>query len=610
MNDRFDAQLREHLLVTADTRPADGQLEGVLQAVSGTAQRQKVVARLTWFPGRIGPVPTRPLRYALVAAALVATMAAAALLVGSGPTRSTPFEGTWISIDPGDGSTQALVVGAGMSPDVNFVDYFATGLACRDDSVKVFTADGKGTVVAGDRLEITWPSDGGCGLRLVHMDDLWFDYRPATDSLRDNNALDWQRSRESDPAPPSRGPDTPGPNATLTSDCIQFDRPDSYTGPAGGLAVTVDVGSVGQQWSGSRSRFALINEACTGGSGTGRITAAEVISVMTDACNFVDVRVSSSTEAAAAVYAAKGLQVVREERAVLGGYTGTRLDVIVSEEPNTCPDGVITVADGLGPFDPTLIFSLYLVDVESFVLAVAVPGYPVLDDDVSAQVGAILGSMQIVPVGVPTPTVSGPEPTAAGPEPTGTPTGSANCLQVSFPGTYSAKVGKYTLSLAVPAGAAAGSWHGFQDRFYLANAPCGSDAEIVFRAQLLDWVNADPCAWSFSQVEVRTAADAVAELSKLAITSSGATGQGQLADLDAPRLEFEVPAGQDPSACTEGMIALWPGMPIEPGQHLQAYVLDLEGTPVVITAKYAAQDDTPAIRVRIADILGTLGIGA
>lgn len=97
MNDRFDAQLREHLLGTADARPADGQLEGVLRAVSGTAQRRKVVARLTWFPGRVGPVPTRPLRYALVAAALVAVMAAAALIVGTNPARSTPFEGTWIS---------------------------------------------------------------------------------------------------------------------------------------------------------------------------------------------------------------------------------------------------------------------------------------------------------------------------------------------------------------------------------------------------------------------------------------------------------------------------------------------------------------------------------
>ena len=51
MNDRFSAQLRQHLLETADERPADGQLEAIDERVAVTAQRPRLVARLAWFPG-------------------------------------------------------------------------------------------------------------------------------------------------------------------------------------------------------------------------------------------------------------------------------------------------------------------------------------------------------------------------------------------------------------------------------------------------------------------------------------------------------------------------------------------------------------------------------
>ncbi|HYN70338.1 MAG TPA: hypothetical protein VEX41_09025, partial [Candidatus Eisenbacteria bacterium] len=193
MNDRFSAQLRQHLLLTANDRPADGQLAAVVQAVSGTAQRNRLAVRLTWHPGRIGPFPALALRYAFVVVALGGTGLVAALLLAGGPSRSTVFEGTWTSIDPGDGSTQYLVVAAGNSPTVKFVDQFATGVACRSDTVKVFTADGRGTVISGDRLEVQWPGGGGCGLETVDIAIGYLDYHQATDTLVDSQKLTWSR---------------------------------------------------------------------------------------------------------------------------------------------------------------------------------------------------------------------------------------------------------------------------------------------------------------------------------------------------------------------------------------------------------------------------------
>jgi hypothetical protein len=88
MHDRFEAQLRGHLLSTADTRPADGQLSAIVDAVAGTAQRHPITARLLWFPARVGPVPTRLLRYGLVLALLAATVATAVFVAGDLSTRT------------------------------------------------------------------------------------------------------------------------------------------------------------------------------------------------------------------------------------------------------------------------------------------------------------------------------------------------------------------------------------------------------------------------------------------------------------------------------------------------------------------------------------------
>ena len=117
MNDRFSSQLRQHLLETADERPAAGQLAAVIDGVATTRQRHPLIARLAWRPDRVGPLPSAAIRYGLIALALALAAMAGALLAGGGG-RSTVFEGTWITIDVPDGSGMTFVVGPGTRPEV------------------------------------------------------------------------------------------------------------------------------------------------------------------------------------------------------------------------------------------------------------------------------------------------------------------------------------------------------------------------------------------------------------------------------------------------------------------------------------------------------------
>ena len=151
MTDRFDAQLRQHLLGTADERPAEAQLTSIVEHVAVTTQRRPLVVRLPGLPVRMGPFPAA-VRFGLIAVALVLAAMVGALLASGGPRPpSTPFEGTWTTIDRLDRSTMKLYVGGGATPSVRFVDELATGGACDLDLVKRFTAEGSGEI-SGNRL--------------------------------------------------------------------------------------------------------------------------------------------------------------------------------------------------------------------------------------------------------------------------------------------------------------------------------------------------------------------------------------------------------------------------------------------------------------------------
>ncbi len=226
MNDRFSVQLRQHLLETANERPAEGQLAAVVNHVAVTPQRRPLTAGLSGLQGWIGRYPAA-VRLALIALALVLAAVAGALLAGGGaPRASTPFEGTWTTIDVPDGSTVNLYVGAGTTPSVRFEDLFATGNACKADQVKVFTADGSGEIT-GNRLVARYPNGGGCGSVLVPIAGTYV-YDPITDTLRDQDHLVWTRVRSGDGLVPTLQPEPapmfegrwiatdPGDNSTLT----------------------------------------------------------------------------------------------------------------------------------------------------------------------------------------------------------------------------------------------------------------------------------------------------------------------------------------------------------------------------------------------------------
>jgi hypothetical protein len=210
MTDRFDAQLRQHLLGTADERPAEGQIDAIVAHVSSTPQRRRLSGWLPEFPIRIGQFPA-VVRFGLIAVALVLAAVAGAILAGGSPKPpSTPFEGRWTAIDVPDGSTLNLYVGAGITPTVRFEDLHATGEVCLGDEIKVFTADGVGEIV-GERLEATFPNGGGCGVETISIAGTYV-YDPDADTLLDQDGVIWTRIPGGDgpiptlPAGPSPSP--------------------------------------------------------------------------------------------------------------------------------------------------------------------------------------------------------------------------------------------------------------------------------------------------------------------------------------------------------------------------------------------------------------------
>ena len=439
MTDRFDAQLRQHLLGTADERAAAGQLESIVDAVAVTPQRQRVVARLTWLPGRLGSDPTRSLRYALLAAALVGATAAAALLVG-GSGRSTAFEGTWTSTDFADGSTQYLVVGPGLSPAVQFIDDYATGLACRNDPVKYFTADGHG-VATSDRLVVTWPNGGGCGLLSLPMDPFTFTWNETTDRMVDGDRLTWTRVPDDAP-PPTAAPAperTPSATAAASADCVQFDAPGTYSAAAGSMTLTVVVPATETEpWLGRRDGFHMLRAACTDESGQGLMEATEASRIATDGCAGVSVAIESVADAVAAATSAKDVDLLEENAVTVDGYSGSRLDMIVRDAPNDCLDGQVPLAEGLRPFDPGLNFTLYLIDVEGRTLVLALYGQTFWDIPLRETVDAIVASMEIDPGAVVEPTASTALPTVEPrPAPTEAPTAAPDPIATESPATES-----------------------------------------------------------------------------------------------------------------------------------------------------------------------------
>jgi hypothetical protein len=232
MNDRFAVQLRQHLLDTANERPAEGHLAAIVERVAVTPQRRWLRPRLPEIPAWAGGLPVA-VRYGLLAIALVLAALAGAILAGGGTqTRSTPFEGSWTTIDVPDGSRMNLYVGAGRNPTVRFEDLHATGEGCRNDPGKVFTADGAGHINR-ETLEATYPNGGGCGLERVSIAGRYV-YNADADILVDQDGLIWARVPRGDGPLPTLPPE-PTPALIFEGTWTAID-------PSDGSGLTLVVG--------------------------------------------------------------------------------------------------------------------------------------------------------------------------------------------------------------------------------------------------------------------------------------------------------------------------------------------------------------------------------
>jgi len=479
MNDRFSAQLRQHLLETANERPAVDQVATIVGAVAATPQRRPLIARLPELRARIGPFPAA-VRYGFIALALVLAAIAGAILAGAGtPTPSTPFEGTWTatdvpdgstmklyvgagptpvvryedqfatgaacignatkifkadgagqitgnrlvvaypegggcgsvlvsvagtyiydpdadrltdqdgiiwiripgnaapvltlapepssgtafegrwtSTDPADESTQTLIVGTGTTPVVQFQDDLATGAACVDDQVKVFRADGVGEIT-GNRLVVAYPAGGGCGLHLVAIAGR-YDYRAATDTLRDQDGVIWDRVPPGiDPAPTLRA----APVGPTLVGCMDLTHGGTYTAPAGDMSLSAIVpDGPAIPWHGSSEFFALAG-SCQDGSPIA-IAASMETSLYVTTCMF-SVEVTTFADAIARLDTPRGSDISKRIDLTIDGHPAARYDIV---DLTTCPQGFgLWHGTALGPHETG---SIYVIDVDGVLLAI------------------------------------------------------------------------------------------------------------------------------------------------------------------------------------------------------------------------------------------------
>lgn len=371
MSDQFDAQLRQHLLETADARPVDGQLASVIDGVAVTTQRHPLTARLTWDPGRIGPLPSAALRYGLIAVGLfLATIAGAILGGGGAPAPSTVFEGTWIAIDPADRSGMTLVVGPGQAPDVYFEDGYASGEACVDDPVKRFSARGTGEI-SGNRLIASFPDGGGCGRATVRVEGR-YDHAPVSDALVDQDGLIWNRALAVTDALPTDVAPTPGPSSASVSDpgqkCFDIPAGGEYRNEVEGVSLTVTIPAPATfRWQGNRDWFGVEDDCFAGGP---VVITATAVKLILGSCGHTFGRPPSPALAVDWLIGNEDYTTSEPTQTTIGGYPATRFEV--SFESSACPDGYELWSGSDVSSDSTWIVYIVDVDVEGVPLGVTI----------------------------------------------------------------------------------------------------------------------------------------------------------------------------------------------------------------------------------------------
>jgi hypothetical protein len=123
---------------------------------------------------------------------------------------------------------------------------------------------------------------------------------------------------------------------------------------------------------------------------------------------------------------------------------------------------------------------------------------------------------------------------------------------------------------------------------------------VTFATWLISHVYADSCQWEGTLAEATSPAALVTALS----TQTGHQTSGPtpltLAGTQATRFDFSLAGDFDVSACDSEFVRLWPdagpnenfGLPIYPGQTTTSYVLDFDGSTMVVVA--IRNEDSPA----------------
>jgi hypothetical protein len=548
MNDRFSAQLRQHLLDTANERPAGDTLAAIVDGVAKTAQHHGVAARLTWFPRRMSLFPSTLVRYGLIAAALLIAIVAAAVLAG-GQAPRTVFEGTWTSIDYPDGSTQLLIVGAGTSPAVHFEDQFATGAACQAEAVKVFTADGTGEI-SDDQLDVAFPDGGGCGgrtvdiaLRLVHDD--------RTDSLRDQDDVRWFRVQgRDDPAtdPPTTQPslvtESPLPSPQLSPHLGEA----TFTSTIHGFSMALPPG-----WQARPATVPWGGEPLDFGS-----PAADVIFAPAFGGDlYLAVASQPFSQMSEDEWTSEVLAWTCPEGR--GQFWSFRVDGVYSSQRGPCNSGSIVAADTRG----------YLIRL---VASTDEPGLAETYD--WDWLTGVLETVDLRPEDAVDPAGSGP------PVP--------RCAGIEAGATYTNRFGAPKLSATVP-DEAQSSWQGYRDGFELGSSSCPFGQPVRIDVSTVDAVIDNACEpWTRDPVPFGTLAEAAAAIAAQPGHLTSEPTEVSIAGHEAIRLEISA----EGSTC-DG-IGLWAGNEFGIDHDAIVFLVDIDGSTFAIGVWYQRSQTTPA----------------
>lgn len=192
MNDRFP-ELRQHLLATADERPADDRLAAIVAGVATTAQRPAPLSWLTWLPRRLGPFPSAAVRYGLIVVALIIAAVAAVVFAGGPPRPSVDLgifapvagrivSGVWAvdpeAVDPSGtshptslrtGPEEVLAVGwSSDGTELLFIRRDPTSAVPFATNLFILHADGTETQLTTDGMEMWGATIAPDGSRVVY----------------------------------------------------------------------------------------------------------------------------------------------------------------------------------------------------------------------------------------------------------------------------------------------------------------------------------------------------------------------------------------------------------------------------------------------------------